>query len=278
VKPLRPVRIEHLGEPLGIGDRLPRVSWRLPDGTTTQIAYELRLDDGSTTGRVESPDNVLVRWPGRPLRSRERRLVQVRVWTDQGESAWSEPTAVEAGLLTPRDWTAAWIEPIEHGESKPGFRPAYLLRGELRVSGKVETARLCATAHGIYEAYLNGNRIGDIELAPGYTEHAHRTQVQAYDVTALVEEGTNTLGAVLTDGWYRGEVGILRAYDQWGHSTAFLCQLHVDHPDGTTTVLGTGASWRSSRSHIVAADLIEGQAEDRRLYRPDWCTSSYDAS
>jgi alpha-L-rhamnosidase len=122
------VRVEHLDVALGIGDATPRPSWQLPEGAAVQHAYELRAG-AVTTGRVESADNVLVPWPWAPLTSRERREVQVRVWTDLGEAPWSEPTAVEAGLLHPGDWTATWVSPVEHGSAAPGFRPAYLLRG-----------------------------------------------------------------------------------------------------------------------------------------------------
>jgi hypothetical protein len=209
------VRVEHLDEPLGIGDRRPRLSWQLPDGTRQQHAYELRLDDGTTTGRVDSAESVLVAWPGRPLSSRERREVQVRVWTDQGETPWSEPTVLETGLLEPSDWVSSWVQPVEHEQYKAGFRPAYLLRGEVDVPKLVVAARLYVTAHGLYEAYVNGARVGDLELTPGYTEYASRLHVQTYDVTAMVREGSNALGAVLADGWFRGEVGLMRSFDQW---------------------------------------------------------------
>ena len=270
------VRVEHVDEAFGIGDRYPRLSWQLPDGSAEQRAFELRLDDGITTGRVESAQNVLVAWPGAPLSSRERRVVRVRVWTDQGKSTWSEPTPVEAGLLEASDWVSSWVQPVEHEQHEPGFRPAYLLRGEVRIERPVASARLYATAHGVYEAHLNGRRVGDLELTPGFTEYAQRTQVQTYDVTDLVTEGVNTLGAVLADGWYRGLVGMLRSFDQFGERTAFLAQLHVDHPDRTTTVVGTGKSWTSTTSHILAADLIEGQTEDRRLLLGGWSEPAYD--
>ena len=126
-------------------------------------------------------------------------------------------------------------------------------------------ARLYATAHGLYEAFLNGARIGDLELTPGFTQYASRLQVQAYDVTGLLTQGENELTVLLSDGWFRGQVGITRAHDQWGGRTAFLAQLHVEHPDGTATRAGTDASWRSRPSHITSADLIGGQSEDRRL-------------
>ena len=269
------VRVEHLDHALGIGECAPRLSWQLPAGATRQIGYELRLDERATTGRVASDQNVLIDWPWAPLTSGARHHVQVRVWTDRGASDWSAPTAVETGLLQPADWTAAWIVPTDSAEREPGFRPAYLLRGELVVDKPVVRARLYATAHGLYEPYLNGTRIGDVELTPGYTEYAQRTQVQTYDVSELVVAGANALGAILADGWYRGEVGVLRAFDQFGDRTAYLAQLHVDHPDGTTTVLGTGPSWRSARSHILAADLIEGQTEDHRRYVADWAEPDF---
>ncbi len=259
------VRIEHLDEPFGIGDREPRLSWRLPVGATEQHAYEVRRDDGVSSGRVEGQDNVLVPWPGPPLSSRERRSVQVKVWTDLGESSWSEPTTLEAGLLEASDWSAAWVGPAERGDEEAGFRPAYRLRGRVEVTTPVARTRLHVAAHGIYEASIDGRRVGDIELAPGFTEYAARTQVQAYDVTDLVGVGTVEVELLLADGWYRGSVGMLRSVDQFGERTAVVAQLHLDHEDGSSSVHGTDASWEAARSHVLAADLIEGQSEDRRL-------------
>jgi len=202
------LRVEHR-DGLGIGERRPRLSWRLPTGTARQDAYELRLDDG-TRARVEGDACVLVPWPGRPLASGERREVRVRVWTDRGPSEWSEPLAVEAGLLEPSDWRAEWISTTAVA-GPAGSRPSYRLRGELVVDRPVRRARLYATAHGIYELELDGVRVGADELTPGYTEYDRRTQVQTYDLTGRLGPGRHVLGAYLADGWYRGQVGILRA-------------------------------------------------------------------
>ena len=167
-------------------------------------------------------------------------------------------------------WTAQWVSPTATGE-RPGQRPAYRLQGEVTVDRPVRRATLHATAHGIYELELDGARVTTDELTPGFTEYASRTQVQTYDVTGLLGPGTQRLGALLADGWYRGQVGITRATDQWGTETAFLAQLELEHEDGTTTVLGTDETWQWSATHILAADLIEGQREDRRLVEVrDW--------
>jgi len=161
-------------------------------------------------------------------------------------------------------WVAQWISSTATGE-RPGFRPAYRLRGEVVVERPLRRATLHATAHGLYELELDGARVTSDELTPGFTEYEWRTQVQTYDVTGLLPVGVHSLEALLADGWYRGSVGILRATDQWGTQTAFLAQLDLEHDDGSTTTLGTDASWQWSGTHILQADLIEGQREDRRL-------------
>ena len=259
------LRVEHLYEPLGLGDRNPRLSWRLPPGATAQKAYRIRLRSGEDSGWVTSGDSVLVRWPFAPLASRQRVTWQVQVRGDRGESDWSQLSVFETGLLEPAEWTASWIQPAEVVVPPAAMRPAYELRGLVALGKPVVRARLYATAQGLYEAFLGGRRIGDLELTPGFTQYTKRLQVQAYDVTELLAEGTSEFTVLLSDGWFRGQVGLIRAHDQWGERTAFLAQLHVEHPDGTTAVTGTDASWRSRPSHITAADLIEGQSEDRRL-------------
>lgn len=258
------LRVEHLDHPLGIGDREPRLSWRLPADATRQLAHRIRTDTGDDSGWVEGDQNVLVAWPFTPLAARQRVSWQVRVRTDRGESDWSTACGLETGLLGADDWTATWIRPAEDAPAPPGRRPAFELRGVVLLGEPVQRARLYATAHGIYEVFVNGRRVGDHELTPGYTQYDARLQAQAYEVTDLLVDGPNELTAVLSDGWFRGQVGMMRSADQWGERTAFLAQLHAEHPDGTTTVAGTDAGWTSRPSQVVA-DLIEGQSEDRHL-------------
>ncbi|HET6938921.1 MAG TPA: family 78 glycoside hydrolase catalytic domain, partial [Nocardioides sp.] len=164
----------------------------------------------------------------------------------------------------PTTWRAAWVSPTAD-PTPAGRRPAYRLRGRFELTAPVRRATLFATAHGLYEAELNGVRVSDAELTPGYTEYQHHTQVQSYDVTPLLTDGENVLDALLADGWYRGQVGVGRASDQWGTETAFVAQLELEHEDGSTAVVATDESWQWSPSHITVADLIEGQHEDRRL-------------
>jgi alpha-L-rhamnosidase len=167
-------------------------------------------------------------------------------------------------------WTAQWIEPAEPAGGPPVQRPAYHLAGEVTISGPVASAWLHATAHGIYEAFINGARVSDEELRPGFTAYRSRLQVQSHDVTGLVTQGVNVLGALVSDGWWRGQHGFLRLADAYGPATGFLAELHVELRGGGTIVVGTGPSWRSAPSHILAADLMAGEVHDMRRRLPGW--------
>ena len=174
-----PVTVEHYREPVGIGDVRPRLSWVVSTEQQNwrQAAYELEIEPEAgqvfSSGRVESAESVLVPWGAPELVSRDRRSVRVRVWGEGAaepsawsESAWSEDTVVEAGLLDPADWSAELIQPVLP-EPGTGGEPAALLRREFVIDSAVVRARLYATAQGVYEAELNGRPVGDQVLAPG---------------------------------------------------------------------------------------------------------------
>ncbi|RSM44252.1 alpha-L-rhamnosidase [Amycolatopsis balhimycina DSM 5908] len=269
------LRVEHLENPLGTSLARPRLSWWLPAGATTQSAYHVRTGDWDS-GRVDDDQHVLVRYTGPLPGSGERVTWQVKVWTDLGESAWSEPAFWESGLGT-EDWTASWIEPSEQDVPEPGSRPAHLFRRDFTVPRAV-SARLYVTAHGIYEAFLNGERVGDLELTPGFTAYRDVLHVQTYDVTDLLRAGENTIGATVSDGWFRGRTGAMRLADSFGNRTALLCQLHLRHEDGSTTVLVTDATWTTTPAWFTA-DLMDGQTVDLRQAMPGWSAPGYaDAS
>ncbi len=175
-------------------------------------------------------------------------------------------------------WVARWIEPMEPPDSPDAHRPAYHLASDVTIDGPVASAFLHATAHGVYEAFVNGTRVGDHELTPGFTAYQARLQVQTFDVTDLVVEGRNALGALLSDGWWRGQHGIVRAIDAYGPTTAFLAELHVTLQTGEVIVLATDGSWRSTPGHIVAAELICGEFHDHRRRVEGWSAAGTDRS
>ena len=273
---VQPVTVEHSREPVGIGDRTPRLSWAvrtdLPDWH--QAAHELEIGTWSS-GRVESDESVLVPWGAPPLASRERRTVRVRVWGhgDTEPSAWSDEVAVEAGLLEPADWTAELVRPVL---PTGGEEQVALLRREFTLDRPVVRARLYATAQGVYEAELNGAAVSDVVLAPGWTSYRHRLRYQTYDVTGLLTEGANALGVQLAEGWYAGYVGFTGKREWYGDRTGAFLQLEVEHPDGSRTVVTTDGSWRCAPGPITSAGLYSGETFDARRELPGWSAPGFD--
>lgn len=269
------LRVEHLDQALGITVPQPRLSWRLPEGSRVQSAYQVRMGSWDS-GRVGSRESVLVDVGAPPLRSREARPWRVRVWTDQGVSDWSTEAVVEAGLMAPSDWSAQWVRPAEDVVPPAGHRPAYLLRRGFSLGGPVGSARAYVTAQGVYELFVNGSRVGDAELTPGFTDYRTRLQVQTFDVGSLLRNGQNAVGAVLSDGWFRGVNGMFRDADCFGHRTALLVQLHATLADGSEVVVTTDSGWRSATGGIREADLMGGMVVDHGQEPSGWTRPSFD--
>jgi alpha-L-rhamnosidase len=257
------LRVEHLDVAFGLTISRPRLSWQLPTGARVQTAYRIQAGDWDS-GPVRSSRSVLVPYGGPDVPSAMRVEWRVKLWTDAGESDWSAWAWWETGLLQAADWIAQWIQPPEsEAETAEPLHSGHLLRGSFACDSAVERARLYATAHGIYELHLNGRRVGDLELTPGFTSYGTNLEVQTFDVTDLVERGSNTLEATLTDGWFRGQAGPFRTTKFYGERVSFLAQLELRDPNGAVTRFGTGPDWRATRSAIVSADLFTGQAVDR---------------
>ncbi|WP_235347232.1 alpha-L-rhamnosidase [Arthrobacter sp. SPG23] len=262
------LRTNHLAEAFGITNTAPRFSWTPPHGTVRQTAYQLSTSNGWDTGRVDSDVHGFVPYGGPALGSRDRFEWKVRTWNvgpdgTEALSGWSEPMAVELGLLHPGDWSARWIGPDEPVIPAPAQRPGYALHRDFVLEAVPDAARAYATAHGIYELFINGQRVGDQQLTPGSTSYRSTLQVQTFDIAPLLRPGSNTVRAVLTDGWFRGSFGFTRDADMYGTQTAFLAQLELGSGGGWT-VIGTDGSWLVSATEILAADLMAGQRVDLR--------------
>ena len=278
------VRFEHHRNPLGVGESRPRLSWMV--GTNVvgwrQAGYEIEAygSDGRLVGRtdrVESDQSVLVPWPFPPLLSRERLTVRVRVWgVDAHLSAWSALYPVEAGLLQADDWSAQFITPAWAEDiSRP--QPCPLVRCEFDVHPGVTRARLYVTALGVYEAQLNGATVGDHVLDPGWTSYNHRLRYQTFEVTGLLREGRNAIGAVLGDGWYRGRFGFDGGRRNiYGDRLALLAQLEINYANGAAERIVTDEIWRAARGPILASDIYDGETYDARRERPGWSTTGYE--
>lgn len=274
---------------LGSATARPFLSWHfaanaMPTQGTRQVAWQVRAGADTETllagkasldsGRVHSGQSVRVEWPFAPLASRERLFWQVRVWLDESEepSAWSEPALLEAALLNQEDWRAQWIEFGADGRNDTPPSP-YLRTGFTLPAGAVK-ARLYASALGLFEFHLNGQPVHpEAVLLPGWTDFRHRAQYLAFDVTPLLQEGSNVLGAILADGWFSGYlagwVGDKNRH-HYNANPALLAQLEVECADGSRVVILSDGSWQGRTGAILSADLYHGETYDARLEPGDW--------
>ncbi|HXR65351.1 MAG TPA: family 78 glycoside hydrolase catalytic domain, partial [Ktedonobacteraceae bacterium] len=244
-------------------------------------AYEMEAYDSARqlqgqTERVASEQSVLVPWPFPALHSREYLAVRLRVWgTDGKVSEWSNFASVEAGLLHSDDWSAWFIAPAWE-DDRTRAQPSPFLRREFEVHPGMSTARLYITALGVYEAQINGHVVGDQVLAPGWTSYPSRLLYQTFDVTSLLSQGRNAIGAILGDGWYRGRLGFGGGQRNfYGDRLALLAQLEISYADGRRERIETDHAWRASTGPILASDLYDGETFDARLELPDWSSPGY---
>ncbi|HEX6518794.1 MAG TPA: family 78 glycoside hydrolase catalytic domain [Streptosporangiaceae bacterium] len=281
------LRCAHLVNPLGVAPDRVRLSW-LPGGP--QHAYQMEFfhngDSHWDTGRIASAESVDVVYDGPALARGGRYTWRVRVWdSGGGVSDWSDPAAFEVELDPLDGWLASWIgmgrvresvtPPSGSGPVDPvatALNPAPYLRRSFALDRPVTSARLYVTALGLYEARLNGHRIGDGFLTPGWTDYNQRVLYQTYDVTELLDFGENVLGAIAADGWYAGFVGFdaKRAGAHYGSFPELLAQLVITFADGEEQWVVTDQHWRSAVGAIRHADLLMGSRMDLRLEPHGW--------
>ncbi len=287
---LRPgdLRTEYLANPIGIDVSIPRLSWKLRSTArdVSQAAFQVQVTTDESalfgtdlvwdSGRVTSDQSIHVPYEGVALASRVRYFWRVRVWTgDEAPSDWSEPAYWEMGLLRPDDWQAEWIGP-DWEEDLSVSNPAPLMRRRFVSSGRVSSARIYATSHGLYELYLNGTRVGDRLFTPGFTSYQKRLQYQTYDVTELIATGANVLGTRLGDGWYRGFMGSSGDRNVYGANLALFTQLEITYTDDRTEVIATDGDWKAARGSVLSSDIYNGETQDARLEPEGWSEVGYD--
>lgn len=282
---------EYFTNPIGIDVRLPRLSWKLQASARgiMQSAYQIRTAESPDalvagtglvwdSGKVASDQSVHVVYGGSALQIGQRVYWQVRVW-DQGGAAsdWSESAYWEMGLLDASGWQAEWITP-DWDEDIKQSQPAPFLRRAFQLDGVVKSARVYVTSLGLYELHLNGQRVGDGVLTPGWSSYDDHIQYQTYDVTALLAQGQNAVGAILADGWYRGWLGFEGNRNTFGDHLALLLKLQVTYVDGRTAVITSDGAWKATTGPIRWADIYMGEVFDATQELTGWASVGYDDS
>ncbi|MEH7097212.1 alpha-L-rhamnosidase [Neobacillus vireti] len=303
--------IENQESLLGTDILQPRFSWILESESAgiSQSAYQIHVFEKESPGfkrliwdsnKVNSHRSVNIPYEGSNLQSKAIYTWQVRVWCSNGEeSEWSNEGQWEMGLLHESEWIAQWIEPKQEDvteepeltledmfinkkkanqpSTEERLHPPKLVRKSFHMDQKkVEKARLYITAHGLYHAKINGQRITNAEFTPDYTSYSNYLQYQTYDVLPYLLEGENVLGIILADGWYAGRISVPGGSAQFGNRLGLLSQLEITYTDQTKQIIITDDSFLSSNSHYVYSDLFIGEKQDRTLEKTGWDQPGYD--
>ncbi len=283
------LRCEYLDNPLGIDTPQPRLSWILTSDErgAKQAAFQILVASSEAalktgqadfwdTGKVASDETAQIRYAGPPPISRQSCFWKVRVWDQAGQPSESSPARWEMGLLQPGDWQAKWIARTTDTNSNP----APLLGRAFQVAGKIKQARAYICGLGYYELYLNGEKVGDHLLDPGFTRYDRRALYVTYDVTDQLRSGANAVGVILGNGWFNCHTKAVWNFHEapWRAAPKLLLHLRVDYIDGRSETIVSDASWKCSTGPIVFDSIYGGETYDARLEKPDWATASYDLS
>jgi alpha-L-rhamnosidase len=297
------LRCEHREDTPCVDALSPRFGWTLEatGRDRRQTGYRIRVGlEGDDlvchgrfwdTGLVDSEEAIEIPYTGTPLPSASTLAWAVQVRDESGTvHEWSAPACFRTGLAT---WSGAWIgrdKSDDPGISPPDgvhdpdamlehLDPVPYFRRDFSIEPDVRRATLYFTARGLVEMELNGMRVGDSMLVPGWTDYHRRIEYHTHDVTNLVRKGLNTLGAIVGHGWYAGNVGMLhRRHAAWyGEEPELLCELRIEHSDGDISVVSSDANWRASaRGPIRYSDLLHGEHYDARKERAGWSTPGFE--
>ena len=283
------LRCEYLDNPLGIDTPQPRLSWILASNergvkqtanqllvASSEAALKRSQSDLWDSGKVLSDDTAQIRYAGQPLASRQQAFWKVRVWDQAGAVSESKPARWEMGLLTPADWQAKWIAHTADTNS----HPAPLLRRAFKLDGKIKQARAYICGLGYYELYLNGEKVGDHLLDPGYTRYDRRALYVTYDVTAQLQRGANAVGVMLGNGWFNCHTKAVWNFHEapWRAAPKLLLHLRVDYTDGRSETIVSDESWQCSTGPIVFDSIYGGETYDAQLEQRGWASAGFDAS
>ena len=281
------LRCEHLQNPLGIDAPHPRLSWQIDDTVqgAAQTAYRIfagtdpvAVKQGTgniwDSGKIIS-DSIFVVYQGNRLQPFTKYYWAVKYWDqNQQEKPISQISSFETGMMGMDNWQGDWISdgmPVD-------YRPAPYFRKEINLGKKIVSARAYVAVAGLYELYINGEKVGDRFLDPMYTRFDRRTLYSTFDVTDYLQQGGNAIGILLGNGWYNLQSKAVWYFDKapWRARPKFCMDIHMTFEDSTTEVISTNRSWKTHDSPLTYNSIYTGERYDDRLAIPGWCTAGFD--
>ena len=281
------LRCDYAVNPLGVDSPNPRLFWNFAgdERGQKQTAYEilaastennLSRDDGDLwdSGKVDSDESIQIPYAGKPLNSSEQVFWKIRVWDANGNiSDWSKTATWTMGLLNDTDWRAKWI-----GASDTNI-PSLLLRHEFTVKAGLKRALVDICGLGQYELTLNGKKVGDDFLSPGWTKYNKTCLYDTRDITANLQEGKNAVGIELGNGMYNVPGGgrFTKFKGSFGPQKA-IAQIRLEYSDGSVETIGTDENWRAAPGPITFSSIYGGEDFDARRVQSGWNKTGFDDS
>ena len=282
---IKKIYMDYETAPVGVS-HMPQFAWELVSDkkNVKQKSYELQIAKDAdftdliyNSGKTESEESAHVYAEGASLESGKRYFVRAKASDGQEETDWSETASFVTALAGKNgEWeegAPAWKAPFVSAETDDSYKnvsKGTYVRGTFEIKKDIKEAYAFTTALGLYQFYLNGKKVGEDEMTPGWTSYRRHLLYQTYDVTEYLQKGINGAGAMLAPGWYKGVMGLTKARNNYGDQTAFTMELLIRYTDGTTESVYTDPSWKGCDSPVVFAEIYDGETYDAALEIPDW--------
>ena len=285
-KDITSLRCEYIKEPLGIDIQKPLLMWNIEsESGCRQNAYRIIVasskdllikgeadiwDSGKT-----ATDAQTAYYEGAKLQSHTKYWWKVEAWLNN-ELTVSEPSWFETGKMASSDWKASWIT----DEQNADYEPAPMFRKDFELKKEIVSTRCYISGLGYYELFLNGKKISNNMLDPGFTDYGKRALYSTHDISDMLLQGKNTVGVQLGNGWYNEQTPTVWNFHEapWRNRPRMICEIHVSYTDGSNDIIISDESWKTSTGAILFDNIHVGVTYDARKEPPGWNKNGFDDS
>ncbi len=292
------LKVEYLSNPIGIDTVNPRLSWHVESGKRGQFqtAYQIivassqKILDSDTgdlwdTGKIMSDNTLHIKYQGKPLKSYQRCFWKVKVWDKNGvPSSWTKPSSWSMGILSENEWAGKWLGYTRKTEnvSKEAKKwkqeaPSPVFRKTFSAKKEISYASLHICGLGLFEAYINGKKVGDHVLDPAFTRYDRACLYVSFDVTSMLNKGSNAIGVMLGNGWYNVFTDAAWDFNEapWRNKPEMLSQLRIEYTDGSSEMIVSDSSWKANTGPVIQDGIRQGECYDAGKEMPGWSTPDF---
>ena len=270
------IQIDYQKNPVGIS-QIPQLNWEIKSDRKNvfQKTYHLQIATDKffqeivyDSGVVEDKASAHIIPKNYKMESLTKYYVRVKISDGQEESKFQETWFITA-MMDNKEWKAPFVSAENADAYKTSSKGTYV-RGSIEIKKEIKEAFVSTTALGLYNFFLNGKKVGEDEMTPGWTSYRKHLLYQTYDVTRYLQKGENVAGAMLAPGWYKGVMGLTKARNNYGDRTAFSMQLLIRYKDESQEIICTGKDWQGADSPIIFSEIYDGEIYDASLEITRW--------